>query len=299
MKKQRWNVMMGVVMLSIFSLSMGACSKSDEMSSGESEQVIRPVTDSSSAYVDTVFSFTPAPGQFVNTDYADITTVNKIIENKTISLGAWGGQIVLGFDHTVINNEGNDLLALGNASATAAEPGIVWVSYDANGNGLPDDTWFELKGSAYGAEGYERDYKVTYFNPGIGNTTSDIMWIDNHNDTGYVKLNTFHKQSYFPAWITADSYTLEGSKLPDTNIDMTVATYIKSLPFEFGYVDNIANASGGDSLDISNAIDANGNAVTLKGIDFIKIQTGIMKDMGWLGELSTEVTSVADISLLK
>ncbi|SDZ82931.1 hypothetical protein SAMN05192529_102190 [Arachidicoccus rhizosphaerae] len=299
MKKMKWSIKVATVAVCICTLAVSSCSKSDSVSDTEDEQLIRPVTDSSSAYVDTVFSFTPAPGQFVNTDYADINTVSKITENKTISLGAWGGQIVLGFDHTVINNEGNDLLILGNAAATSAEPGIVWVSYDANRNGLPDDTWYELKGSAYGAEGYERNYKVTYFNPGDGNTTSDIMWVDNHNDTGYVKLNVYHKQSYFPAWITASSYTLEGSKLPDTNIDMSNPTYIKSLPFEFGYVDNIATAAGGDSLDISNAIDADGNAIALKGIDFIKIQTGIMKDMGWLGELSTEVTSVADASLLK
>jgi len=295
MVKQKWIM---VIACSLTVLGMVSCSKdgsSTDPGKG-SEQPVRPVTAGSSAYVDTVFSFMPAPGQFINTDYADINTVRKVTENKTISLGAWGGQIILGFDHTVLNKDGDDIQVEGFGGENAAEPGIVWVMYDANGNGKPDDDWYELKGSAYGAPGYERNYKVTYYKP-LSNT-SDIMWVDNKKDTGYVKFNTYHDQPYYPVWITADSYTLEGSLLPDSGIDMSNPTYITSTPFEYGYADNHASTHGGNPLDISHAMDADGNQVQLIGIDFIKIQTGIMKDMGWIGELSTEITSVGDLHML-
>lgn len=297
MKKQICFLFLASIVLALVAVS---CSKNDDTVSKDDGQLgIRPVTDASSAYVDTVFSFNPAPGQFVNTDFADINTAKKITENKTISLGAWGGQIVLGFDHTVLNQAGEDLLVMGNAAHNNAEPGIVWVSFDANGNGQPDDTWYELKGSAYGSAGYERNYKVTYYNPKAGDKAVDVKWEDNQGNSGFVKANTFNKQSYFPSWITEDSYTLEGSKLPDTNINTDNATLITSTPFDYGYADNIATADGGDSLDISSAMDQNGQLVQLKGIDFIMIQTGVMKDMGWLGEQSTELSSVGDLSLLK
>lgn len=278
-------------------LSVASCSKSDSpIDPGDDHQPIRPITGSSSAYVDTVFRFLPAPGQFINTDLADINTVSKLTKNEPICLGAWGGQIILGFDHTVLNKEGNDIQVEGFGPPTGAEPGIVWVMYDANGNGQPDDTWYELKGSAYDAEGYERNYQVTYYKP-VDDAT-DIMWVDNHKDTGYVKVNTFHKQPYYPGWITEDSYTLEGSRLPDSNIDDSNPVNIISTPFEYGYADNYTASNGGNPLDISNAIDQQGKAVQLIGIDFIKIQTGILKDMGWLGELSTEVSSVGDLHML-
>ena len=54
------------------------------------------------------------------------------------------------FDHSIANVQGQaDVLIQGNANFEGnSEPGIVMVSKDENGNGLPDDTWYELKGSA-------------------------------------------------------------------------------------------------------------------------------------------------------
>jgi hypothetical protein len=292
--KKKWILMAGLMLV----LYATSCSKDDSSTEPgkESNQPIREITTASSAYADTVFSFMPAPGQFINTDYTDIIKDSKMIQNKTISLGAWGGQIVLGFDHTVLNKKGNDIQVEGSGAENAAEPGVVWVMYDTNGNGRPDDTWYELKGSAYGKEGYERNYSVTYYKP--DSKSADVMWVDKYGDTGYVKSNKYHDQSYYPSWITADSYTLEGSLLPDSGIDDTNPAYITSTPFEYGYADNHTATNGGNPLDIMNAVDAKGNAVDLIGIDFIKIQTGIQKDLGWLGEFSTEVSSISDLHML-
>lgn len=276
---------------------LASCSKSDNRAEPDNNKDnVRPITSSSSPYVDSVFSYTPAPSQFINTDLANITTVHKIIENKMISLGAWGGQIVLGFDHTVLNKQGNDLKITGNAGAQMAEPGIVWVMNDANGNGKPDDTWYELKGSASDEVGYKRKYSVTYFKP--SKLGQDIAWEDNNGQSGVINTNTFYTQSYYPEWIDADSYTLEGSLLPTSGIDNSNPGLVTSAPFDFGYADNRTIAEGGDVLDISQAIDDNGLSIDLYGIDFIRIQTGIMMNFGRIGECSTELSSVGDLHML-
>ncbi len=163
---------------------------------------------------------------------------------------------------------------------------------DENGNGLPDDTWYQIKGSAHELEGTIQHYEVTYHRP--GDPSADIPWEDNQGNTGVIATNSFHTQAYYPEWIAADSYTLEGTLLSSANIDMSNPSYITSAPFAYGYADNTA---GGDTIDIADAIDEDGNAVVLEGIDFVKIQTGIQANMGWLGELSTEVTGVADLSI--
>lgn len=68
-----------------------------------------------------------------------------------ISLGAYGGYTTVGFDHTIPNAPGEyGLKIYGNVyydtfrilTGTlegSAEPGIVLVSKDTNGNGLADD----------------------------------------------------------------------------------------------------------------------------------------------------------------
>ncbi|MEO5787957.1 hypothetical protein [Gelidibacter sp.] len=257
---------------------------------------LRPITDDSSAYVTQLLEYYPAPGQFINKNPGNLASAESLIGKRgSVTLGAWGGFVSYAFDHTVINREGeNDFIIYGNASATFAEPGVVYVMQDDNGNGLPDDTWYEIKGSAHTLEGTYRDYKVIYFRP--EKIEDNIAWEDNKGNTGFVLKNAFHKQAYYPEWITANSYTVSGTLLSDSNIDRSNASMITSAPFEYGYADN---TSGGDKINIADAIDKDGKPVRLSGIDFVKIQTGIQADMGWLGEMSTEVAGVADLSLLK
>ncbi|MGS2764845.1 cell surface protein [Sinomicrobium sp. M5D2P9] len=255
---------------------------------------LRPITENGSSYVTELFEFLPAPGQFINKNPGNMESAEGIVGKKgLVSLGGWGGTIVLGFDHTVINKEDTgDIMIYGNAMPNFAEPGVVWVMQDENGNGLPDDTWYEIKGSAHGMEGTIRNYEVTYFRP--GDASESVPWEDNQGNSGVIATNAFHKQPYYPEWIEADSYTLKGTLLSSVNIDMSNPSYITSTPFEYGYADN---TMGGDAIDIADAIDAAGNTVSLEGIDFIKIQTGIQANMGWLGELSTEVAGVADLGI--
>jgi hypothetical protein len=252
-----------------------------------------PTTASSNRFVTNFFEYAPAAGQFMNeASWGNQESGKSIIGKQAspgVSLGAFGGYVVYGFDHTVINQpDKEDIMVYGNAFANFSEPGIVWVMQDENGNGKPDDTWFELAGSEFGKEGYVRNYSVTYTRPTA--PTLSVSWKDNKGNTGVVK-QSFHRLNHYPLWITTDEFTRTGTLLPSTGIKGS-----SSAALSFGYADNI---SGGDKVDIANAIDKDGKKVILKGIDFIKIQTGIMADLTVLGELSTEVTGIADISLIK
>lgn len=256
---------------------------------------LRPITDDSKAFVTELLNYTPAPGQFINKKPGNLESAESIIEGRgLVSLGGWGGSVTYAFDHTVLNHaDKNDLIIYGNAMPTFSEPGIIYVMQDDNANGLPDDIWYEIKGSGHDLEGTDRAYKITYFRP--ANAEDDVAWEDSKGNTGSIAKNAFHKQAYYPEWITEDSYTISGTLLSDNNIDMSNPSYITSKPFEYGYADN---TSGGDHIDLADAIDADGNPVNLSGIDFIKIQTGVQANMGWLGELSTEVTGIADLNLI-
>lgn len=272
--------------------TLAACSKS-------SDPTPEPAVQTS--FVTKLIDYQPAPGQFINTSLGKIEAAQTVVGKMgMVSLGAWGGSIVLGFDHMVVNQAGKeDIIVYGNPSALFAEPGIVWVMQDSNGNGLADDTWYEVAGSEFNKPGYQRGYSVTYTKP--AGDADFVPWADSNGKTGVVETNPYHKQAYFPEMTGKDGkviteYTIKGSILPSTNIDMSTPSMITSKPFAWGYADNL---SGADKIDIANAVDAAGNKVDLKGIHFIKIQTGVQANMGWLGELSTEVLGVEDISLIK
>jgi hypothetical protein len=295
MKKQQLKLL--ILFGAAFAFTWASCKKDKATEVNPQEAPIRPVKASSNAYVTDLFDFNPAPGQFTNTGLGDTTAAKATLKTDQglVSLGAWGGYIVVGFDHTVLNVDGKtDFVVYGNAFEKFAEPGVIWVMQDKNGNGKPDDTWYEIEGSASHKDGYVRNYAVTYTRPACD--TCSVPWKDNKGNTGVVQTNMFHTQAYYPIGLKTNTYTLTGSLLPSSNINMDDPSFITSASFDYGYADN---TGGGDKIDISSAIDDKGNKVNLKGIDFIKVQTGILANMGWLGEQSTEFTGAADLTLLK
>lgn len=278
MQKQTFNFAKIATVLLATSLVWASCKKDKQSTVPKAEAPIRPVTAQSSAYVTQLFEFNPAPGQYINTTISDTTAAQNTLntDKGLVSLGAYGGYIVVGFDHTVLDAAGKgDIIVYGNAFAGFAEPGIVWVMQDTNGNGKPDDTWYELAGSETNKPGYIRNYAVTYTRPACD--TCSVPWTDNKGNTGLVKTSPFHKQSYYPAGIKSNTYTLTGTTLPSTNVNSTNPAFVSSTAFAFGYTDS---TTGGDTVDIANAIDKTGNKIKLKGADFIKIQTGIEANLG-------------------
>lgn len=262
----------------------------------------RAAVAGSKAMVTNVFEFVPAPGQFTNflegstIEQAQLSVQNAVNTGTTAyvaGLGAYGGYFISGFDHSVSDVAGKaDISISGNAFEGWSEPGIVWVMQDENGNGLPDDTWYELKGSETGKPETKQRYAITYYKPATGNT--DVLWSDNMGRTGSVDYNMYHTQKYyFPMFISGNSYTLSGTCLKST---FQVGTIETNPGFSWGYVDNLGD---GSKLNfwIEDAIKADGTPANLKYIDFVKVHTGQVGKGVALGEVSTEAGAAIDLNL--
>lgn len=285
-----------------------------------------------SPYIAHVYDYLPAPGQFVNQSPAynpgyTQDSINAIVEASLcgkvnggpVSLGSFGGYIVFGFDHPVINKHDYDVKIYGNAFQSASvsdqaggscEPGIIMVGVDMDGNGVPSagDKWYEIKGADYDRSLH--GFEVTYYKPDENKVKvphaswrfiDDVeyaYWESNDPDepNGYVWHNTFHSQPYWPLWLEDTVLTFRGTKLPNFSVDMSNGSGTNWFQpfFGEGYVDNLPNAQE-SGFKIDWAIDEDGNPVELDHIDFIKVYCGQMDYCGWLGEVSTEVCGAEDL----
>lgn len=260
-----------------------------------------------------VFDFFPAPGQFTNSlpaataadtdETMRVKAETALTTGSMVSLGGFGGYVQFGFDHTIINKEGNDFVVLGNAFTDWAEPGIVMVSYDANGNGKADDEWFEIAGSEHGKATTIKNYELTYYKPEAEpanpNEPNYIRWTDNQGQSGYISKNTYHKQTYYPMWKGTNTITFKGTFLKSNIYDKSggKGTNWANPAYDWGYTDNWANADVRGQIDISWAVNSKGESVKLKGINFIKVYNSNRAEGGWLGEVSTEVSGFKDLNL--
>ena len=293
----------------------------------------RPQSGTSKADWNKVYEYTPAPGQFINetktggfdgsetTHEAAIAYAERRMKEvdrdgnpypNWVSLGGFGGYIVVGFDHSINNSGDYDLGILGNSFSGSSEPGIVWVMQDENGNELPDDTWYELAGSETGKAETIQNYAVTYYRP--SGAKMPVQWSDNLGNSGEIDyLTQFHRQDYYyPLWIEADSYTLTGTCLQSRNYDASGnGSYWVNEEYDWGYVDNfsaIDRLTGDENstadananhFKISNAIDFEYQPIHLEFIDFVKVQVGVNAKSGWLGEVSTEIFGFYDYNMKK
>ena len=66
---------------------------------------------------------------------------------------------------------------------------------------MPDDEWYELKGSEAGKEETIQNFEVTYYRP--EGKKMDVQWISSDGRNGWVDyLSAYHTQDYYyPAWI--------------------------------------------------------------------------------------------------
>lgn len=278
----------------------------------------RPVAAGSSPHCVSVFDYTPAPGQFINENYTATTmeaactfAIGRMKDGKYVSLGGFGGSLTVGFDHSIDAADGYNFAVRNSVYTNYSEPGIVWVMQDEDGNGLPDDTWYELKGSEYGLPCTIQDYAVTYYRPAAPG--QPVAWTDNRGGSGSIDyLSAYHRQDYYyPAWIAEDRYTLRGTCLEARNYDQSGrGVYWINPDYGWGYADNysetdmLPGVAGGltegcNHFRISDAVTFDGRPANLRYIDFVKIQTGLNTKSGWLGEVSTEVMDVIDYNLVK
>lgn len=265
------------------------------------------------ALVNRIYAFQPAPGHQVNGyiivgdsypedcthEQACDTVLAHFQRRWSVSLGSQGGYLVAGFDHSVRNSGGDyDLCIKGNPYDYQSEPGIIWVSQDDNGDGLPNDQWFELAGSEYGTERHLAEYAITYYRPEA--RKSATAWRDCLGNTGYVPYLSYWNPHdyYWQPWMEGTEHTYFGARLEDRS------TYVHGIsdipPYDWGYVDNL----GSDLFDgpagkmnyfrLSNARTWDGQPANLEYIDFIRIQTAQIGSTPNLGDISTEVYYISD-----
>ena len=272
-------------------------------------------TDKGKAMVNTVYEYMPAPGHQVNGYIITGEAYPKDCTHKqacdsvlahfsrkwSVSLGGQGGYLIAGFDHSVPSGGAEyDLCIKGNPFSYQSEPGIIWVSQDDNGDGLPNDQWFELAGSEYGNENHTLEYAITYYRP--EKPKSYVGWRDTNNDTGYIPYMSYWNPSayYWQPWQTATEMTFFGSRLRDRS---TYDNGISDIPpYDWGYADNLGDFIDGPAgkmgyYKISNARTWDGQPANLEYIDFIKIQTAQTGSTPNLGEISTEVYYISDYHL--
>lgn len=275
-------------------------------------------TENSLAFANKVWEYHPAPGQFINTStsaYQSGYTYEEVLEEATrmiqkkwvLSLGGFGGSITLGFPQSITNQTGEyDFKIWGNANYNmhtgtgalggSSEPGIVFVSKDVNSNGLPDDEWYELAGSEYGKSTETRGYEITYYRPQLAK--GDVAWKDNQGGSGVIQRNSYHQQdSYYPNWIEDKEISFQGTRLKDNAVNEN-GTWV-GYCYPWGYADNHPYNTEGSQFKIDWAVDKNGDPVRLDAIDFVKIYTAVNQNVGWMGEISTEVMTVENLHYKK
>lgn len=272
---------------------------------------------SSNPYISRIYEYRPAPGQFVNImpeweegdgEVEMIAKCEEILvgdEPGMVCLGAYGGYITFGFDHPLVNvPEQYDIFVKGNAfiSTSASdggnsEPGIVMVSMDSNANGLPDDEWYELSGSAdvdsVGLVDYA--YEICYsYSP-----MQPVPWSDNRGGSGVVERNSFHGQEYFPMWLAGEGQlSFRGTLLPKNAYYRGNLCVLRAL--RYGYADNLPNYVGGERnpaccFDLDWAVDANRRRVYLDHVDFVRVYCAVNQCMPMIGETSTEFAGAEDL----
>ena len=268
---------------------------------------------SGQAIVNKIYEYIPAPGHQVNgyiivgDSYPEGCTHAQACDSVlahfqrrwSISLGSQGGYVIAGFDHSVRNSGGNyDLCIKGNPFSYQSEPGIIWVSQDDNGDGLPNDQWFELAGSEYGTARHTTDYAITYYRPAA--RKSATAWRDCFGQTGYVPYMSYWNphDTYWQPWVEGTERIYFGSRLADRS---TYQGGISDIPpYDWGYADNLGNdfiegpAGKMNYFRLSTARTWDGQPANLEYIDFIKIQTAQIGSTPNLGDISTEVYYISD-----
>ena len=258
----------------------------------------------SSAYISQVFEYVYAPGQ--HSSLAQISDTSSFVgepvsSKKWLYLGGFGGYVIVGFDHDIANHDGADFEVYALQGAMP-EPAIVYVMADVNGDGKPNETWYELKGNQF--ENSKRNYSVCYFK--AKNDSSNITWKDSEGNSGELICGFGATNSSGWWWpnTKTDSIVFTGTRLPDSYENNPVnGTQYWTVPkdkFTWGYAENNFGTDydktvGANKLDISNAVDSLGNSVNLTNIRFIKIQTGVFQQAGWTNEVSSEIRGAKEL----
>jgi hypothetical protein len=297
-------------------------------------------------FADIVYTtgYRPGPGQFIN----EPSPFTGIIFNdqtkglgapvgggtsapdnaKLVTLGGFGGSVILGFSSTVMDDPRNayglDAIVFGNSFVVAApwtlawEPGVIEIARDANANGIPDDSWYVIRapnhsGITSAVPNAQMAVRTWDNDPGTPTLPADPAWYPDAALYPWLVPAGFpsaYQTATFSLIVPAMGSLLVGHAdvspvliLGDTDGDNIVEEPGVSPAEFYTYPDNPwvsgvdAGSGGGDAFDIAWAVDAaTGDAAHLDGFDFIRISSGVDVAQGVLGEISTEIGAVSDAS---
>jgi hypothetical protein len=214
------------------------------------------------------------------------------------SLGALGGYEVWRVNHR------DSYYIIGNAFSGWSEPGIIWVQEDRNGNNLPDETWYELKGSDDDDPRYKdlisRRHAVAWFKTGYSVHTANngyagitaingVYWVDSSGRAAFMGPSGWASQ-----WgVTGNQVTYTCTRIRN---DGVVHRFASSNDFG-GYVDSVQYGKWVPHgwFYISDAIRADGASVTLTAVRFVKVQTAYLGYGNPFWDVSTEIVSGTDL----
>ncbi|MFP4500200.1 MAG: hypothetical protein ACLFTT_04295 [Candidatus Hydrogenedentota bacterium] len=189
-----------------------------------------------------------------------------------------GSYITLRFDTPVTDDPDNpmglDCIVYGNATWVGGNParkwieaGLIAISADVNGNGIPDDPWYVIPGS----RGYDR----SILPEGVANPAPPLAGnVQNPNSDG-TEFN----------WGYADLTPTQRKYLDN---------YVR--PDDPSAVGLTPRSGGGDAFDIAWAVDEAGNPAGLSQFDFIRISAFISESDPALGYITPEIDAVADVA---
>jgi hypothetical protein len=203
------------------------------------------------------------------------------------SLGSAGGYEVWTVEHRP------SYKIEGNPFGTWHEAGVVWMQEDRNGNGLPDETWYELRGGDDDDGTWQnyitRRYAITYINGSVHTSTNeyqqiirDVYWADAKGRSGLIRGGFPYPWGVTGNNAIGDWVTYTGTLLRD---DGNIATgQYSGLGPMTGYVDAL-----GVDFPVNKAMDLAGNPVNLTAVKFIRVQTSVFRYGGSFGDVSTEI----------
>lgn len=282
-----------------------------------------------------VLNYRPAPGTYVNLSPPAPTSGENVDanyyqmrqrceahlraeESQEISLGAFGGSITLAFDHLVLNKpNAYDFVIPRNINNVEGRTDmIVWVAYDQNKNGKPDDDeWYMLKTDS---EIINKSLSVTY---SAGNQdkmasadddkrgfdrVEHVVWRAGSESGFLPHLKAINNPNYMPItwlsdWNTAPYIGVQVADRADVQELKGTDGSLNSAKTTLTFKPYNEAPSGADPLDfgmdIGWAVDAEGNAVDLPGIHFVKLVSAVHKQVPDYGPLGVSFLCVKDLTL--
>lgn len=251
---------------------------------------------------------------------AKATALRKDDPYASLFIGSWGGYATFQFDHTVANVPGKADLEL-TATYSNRDVPAVYVAYDRNKNGQPDeDEWYEIKSADYGLED-TLDYEMTF---AYNKTETDSRrvytyydWKDNNATPAQGQILT---NKTFNSSKTLDGNLSTRGFFPGYYMDINT----KQMALLDGWKASFArkgkritrDLTGANpfsqqlNIDIDLAVNDKGEPAQLPGIDFVKVRKviypfqqdfisngGAMTDFNMEEERMLQVGAIVDRNL--